>query len=253
MGLKLRMIYMVLFAFVSVSVISCDKEEEPEEKEIVDNSCDEIKVDGVFTSIPNLDFDDWSLSKSKRYNEPIPTCFWATGNPATDISILGNRAPVTVFKVGNDSARTGYAAMLQTSKFRVFSNQDVTAGGLASGNFKVNITDPGESLAFGKPFTQKIKKVSGYYKYFPGASEKGVDSLGIYALMMMDQETLAIDKFISSDTAAEWTLFELNLRGDYAETPNKVSISFGSSEGGPKLRGEPGSTLFIDDVSVEYY
>ena len=254
MSLKLRTISMVIMTMMCVFVISCDKdEEEEEEEEVVDNSCKDIKTNDIFTSIPNLDFDDWKKSASKRYYEPIPTCFWTTGNPAADITILGLKPPVTVYRVGNDSSRTGFAAMLETKKFRVSSAEDVTAGGLAIGNFKPNITNPGESLKFGKPFKDKVKKVSGYYKYFPGASEKGVDSAGIYALMMMDQETIAIDRLITSDTASEWTLFELDLNYNPSDSTNKLSISFGSSEGGPDLRGEVGSTLYVDDLSVEYY
>ena len=252
MRLRVHWLYLIVFVFMGMSVISCDKEEEPED-EVVSNDCKDFKNGDVFDTIPNLGFDFWVTSKSKRYEDPIPTCFWTTGNAAADITILGLKPPTTVFKVGNDSARTGFAAMLKTFKFRVSSNKDVTAGGLATGNFKPNITNPGESLVFGKPFTKKVKKVSGYYRYFPGQSDEGIDSAGIYALMMMDQETVAIDRLIVNDTVSDWTLFELNLDYNPSESTNKLSISFGSSEAGPDLRGEVGSTLFVDDLEVEYY
>jgi hypothetical protein len=240
-------------AFSMLFLISCEKIviEKPGAK--IDDDigggpvrCNEIIQNNIFTSVPNLDFEFWTRSSSGRYEDPDPSCFWATPNKSNDI-ISG--IPPTVFKVGGDSAYSGnYAAMIKTGQW----GNIITSGVVASGVFAPNLSNPLQSIRFGRNFVQRPKRVTGYYMYFPVQG----DSCGLYCYVTKREggrlDTIGFSRMVSTERVDKYRQFELVLDYKSDAIPEQLVIYFASSEGGKDLKGRPGTTLFIDQVRIEY-
>lgn len=203
-----------------------------------------------YTTIPNLDFEYWKISSSKKYYDPEPSCFWATPNKSRDII---NTIPATVFRVGHDSAYSGkYAAMIRTGKWASL----IVGGTIASGDFKPNLSNPLQSISFGKGYKKRPKTISGYYKYYPVAG----DSCSVYCFVTKQKtvsgkkitDTLGFANMVSTATVTTYTKFDLPLKYKSAEIPDRIVIYFASSEGASQLLGQEGSTMFIDEVKLTY-
>ncbi len=214
--------------------------------------CTEIQdpTKKFYTSIPNLDFEYWKPSTSKKYLDPEPSCFWATPNKSRDII---NTIPATVFRVGNDSAYSGkYAAMIRTGKWAGL----IVGGTIASGDFKPNLSNPLQSISFGKGFKKRPKSISGYYKYYSVAG----DSCSVYCFVTKQKtvsgkkitDTIGFANMITSETKTTYTKFDLPLKYKTTEIPDKIVIYFASSEGASELQGQEGSTMFVDAVKITY-
>jgi hypothetical protein len=208
--------------------------------------CNEIQVGGIYNTVPNLDFEVWTRSSSGRYEDPDPNCFWTTPNKSNDI-ISG--IPVTVFKVSGDSAYSGnHAAMIKTGQWRNI----LLSGTIASGTFAPNLSNPLQSIRFGKNFEQRPKRVTGYYMYYPVLG----DSCGMYCFVTKREagklDTIGFSRIVSTETVNQYREFELILDYKSDDIPDQLVFYFASSEGGKELKGRPGSTLFIDQVRIEY-
>ena len=156
----------------------------------------------------------------------------------------------------------------------------VTAGSMFLGEFNAfaAISDPMATTQFGIIYDKKPVKVSGYYKYTPGtdfynaAGELQADKKDACAMSAVlyevenGEETLngsniyTSDKIVASamfttgETVAEYTPFELNLEyvKDYdASKMYKFAVIFSASKDGAAYNAAVGSTLYIDDVTIE--
>jgi hypothetical protein len=245
----------VLSAFIIAGVFACKKDDPktPPSKE-----CKDKPTGTPFSDVPNLDFEDWYSGKSaglnaQDYYNPNPKDFWATPNNGSgDLGVA--KIPIVVFRVGGDSAHSGnYAAMLKTTQGELLGKSKLIAATIASGNFEIDISDPFNSLKFGKPFNKKPKTVSGYYRYFP----VGGDSASAYCyLTKFDAncklDTIGFGRKMFYDQQSEYAKFEFNVEYKNTETPDNIVIYFSSSEEGDVFKGQVGNTLFIDDVTVGY-
>lgn len=223
-------------------------------------SCKDIRDEnGVFTEIPNLSFESWYKGMGGGFEDPSPNCFWATANIGSIVDLGSlSKAPQTVFKVSDkDSVHHGnYAARLVTGTATIAGDNYVTAGAIAAGQFKARLGTPEEmvqSLVFGRKFNKKPKTVTGWYMYFPVES----DSASAYCYVTKNLggnkvDTLAFAKEVFYNKQDTYKQFTLNLE-DIEETPDNIVIYFSSSEGGAKFEGQPGSTLYIDDLDITYY
>ncbi|MCB9034576.1 MAG: PCMD domain-containing protein [Chitinophagales bacterium] len=245
-----RLNIIISFLFIIFIFAFCTKIK-IEKPVLKDNSlnCNDLK-EGTpyYQEIPNLDFEAWTTSPSGRYQEPTPTCFWATPSKANDI--IG-AIPITVTAVTGDSARSGkYGCMMKTQKWGAL----LTAGTVASGTFAPNFQNPLQSISFGKPFNKKVKEVRGWYKFWSVQQ----DSCSFYCyqtrkLSNGQTETVCFDRIITHETKTEWTEFVLTPQYYSNATPESLVLYFASSEEGDELKGQVGNTLIVDDVSVTYY
>lgn len=239
---------LLILIFTVIILYSCTKIVITPPK-LPDNSinCDSLIRGGYFTDIPNLNFEIWTLSASGRYYEPAPTCFWTTPSKANDII---QNIPITVTPVTGDSAHSGqYGCMIKTQKW----GRLITSGTVASGTFSPNFSNPLQSIVFGKPFNKRVKEVRGWYKFY---SVEG-DSCSFYCYGLKRNrttwDTLGFSRIITNQTKTEWTQFVLTPVYFSTQIPDKLVIYFASSEEGDELKGQPGNTLIIDDISVSYY
>ena len=202
----------------------------------------------AFTSfsqnLPNSSFEDWT--NSGTYDEPSGG-FWTSLNTLSNLAAF---APVTVSKTTD--SRSGLAAKLVSGTLGTFTIPGLLVSG-TTGEF--SLTDPASVLKQGQPFSSKPVSFSGYMKYQPVGADSGVVFLMLtkYNTSTAQQDTLAVATQTYNSAITEYTQFNLPLEYyDAVQTPDSITVSFISSGGAATFQGNPGSTLFIDDVVLDY-
>ncbi len=194
----------------------------------------------VQAQIPEGGLNNWTPSAQNTYYEPTGG-WWTTLNT---LSALGG--PVTVSRTSDVHSGT-YAAQLETKQWGTF----LLPGLLASGNFIM--TAP--FIKQGQPFTDKPTRFKGWIKF---TSVNG-DSSAVLAMLTRfnkatsKQDTIAKALQIIKNSILEYTQFDVSF--DYINTeiaPDSILLFFTSSAGGNGSPGQVGSTLFVDDISLEY-
>ena len=167
----------------------------------------------------------------------------------------------------------------------------LAAGNLFLGSFSVNLADVLSATRFGVPFTHIPTSLKGWYKYTPGPTfyklndkkkleevPGKIDRCDIYAVFYEvnpGQETLTGHNILDGeknpniisvariDKAVEtsWTPFNLKFETikdrkveetKLSEGKYNLAVVFSSSIDGAYFEGAPGSTLWIDEVSINY-
>ena len=240
---------LILCIAISVVVFVACKKIKIEKPRLRNNlmTCDSIRKNGVFVDIPNLDFESWTTSSSKRYEEPSLTCFWATPSKANDII---SAMPITVSKVTGENAHSGkYGCMIKSQAWGSL----FTSGTVAAGKFSPDFKNPLQSIQFGQPFTKKIKEVRGWYKF----ESVKQDSCSMYCYQLKKTgdkiDTVNFSRIVTNISKLDWTEFVLTPVYRTEDTPNILVLYFASSEAGSELKGQVGNTLIIDDITITYY
>lgn len=235
-------------------VIACGKDDPEPETPINETNCNEIRTNGIFNLIPNLDFESWSVPTGAKLMDPDPHCFWATPNKGS-MEAGFVVIPQTVFRVSGDSAYSGsHAVMMRTEMGQLLGKDQLITGALISGDFEININDPLNSLKPGKKFEKRPKTISGYYMFFP---VKG-DSSSAYCYMTKNigggkTDTLGWGRLVFNEEQASYKQFSFDVNYKSEDKPDNIILMFASSDEGDTFRGQPGNTLFIDDVKVDYH
>ena len=242
-------------------------------------------------SLIQYDFETWATPEGAMSPEVVNPEGWATCNDAVAlIKNLGSLGGITYtgeypVRQTTDAHSGSTAAMLEsvdTQGGNIFGQTipKVTAGSMFLGTFNAfaAMTDPMATTEFGILYDKKPVKVSGYYKYTPGAEFYNAagelqadqkDACAISAVLYeveSEDETLngstiytsdkivAMASFSSGETVAEYTPFELNLEyvKDYdASKTYKFAVIFSASADGAAYNAAVGSTLYIDNVTIE--
>lgn len=242
-------------------------------------------------SLIQYDFETWATPEGAMYPEVVNPEGWATCNDAVAlIKNLGSLGGITYtgeypVRQTTDAHSGSTAAMLESVDTQGGSIlgqtiPKVTAGSMFLGTFNAfaAMADPMATTEFGILYDKKPVKVSGYYKYTPGAEFYNAagelqadqkDACAISAVLYeveSEDETLngstiytsdkivAMASFSSGETVAEYTPFELNLEyvKDYdASKTYKFAVIFSASADGAAYNAAVGSTLYIDDVTIE--
>lgn len=242
-------------------------------------------------SLIQYDFETWATPEGAMYPEVVNPEGWATCNDAVAlIKNLGSLGGITYtgeypVRQTTDAHSGSTAAMLEsvdTQGGNIFGQTipKVTAGSMFLGTFNAlaAMADPMATTEFGILYDKKPVKVSGYYKYTPGAEFYNAagelqadqkDACAISAVLYEvenEDETLdgstiytsdkivAMASFSTGETVAEYTPFELNLEyvKDYdASKTYKFAVIFSASADGAAYNAAVGSTLYIDDVTIE--
>lgn len=192
------------------------------------------------TQIPEGGFNNWTPSASNTYYEPSGG-WWTTLNA---LELLGG--PVTVTR-STDVHSGAYAAQLETKEWGTL----LLSGLLAAGNFVT--TAP--FIEQGRPFTDTPSKLKGWYKYSPVNG----DSAGVAAMLTKfntgtnQQDTIAEAVGVLTGNVTTYTQFEFDFDYSIAGTnPDTIILVFVSSGDGGNFNGQVGSTLLLDDLTLEY-
>lgn len=190
------------------------------------------------TPVPNGDFEDWQPFAT--YESPTPTTWWTSLNALSQFSA----STVTVSKT-TDVVSGTYAARLETKKLGTL----LVSGLLASGNFNLSTT----SLKRGQPFTDKPTHLKGFYKYTPVSGDSCAVAIELSKWKNNSHYIVADASLVTNVGSTQYQPFDLQLNYyDLLETPDSITIVFSSSAEGDNFQGQVGSTLYIDNVSLDY-
>lgn len=232
--------YLIFIVVTILWLASCKKDSETPPE--VDD--DTIQVTQI--GLDDGDFELWKTFNqgNASYEEPN-SGWWGTLNK---LSYIGG--PVTVIK--DSSAYSGmYSAKLET---KLWGSDFIITGILAAGYFDQN-APIGENLILGRPYTEKPTSLKGYFRYISIDS----DSAGFYAnLTRYDainhrRDTIAEAIFAVYSSVNNYTLFEIPFEYYMSNLkPDTINVIFTSSAGGKDFIGNPGSTLYLDKVFLEF-
>lgn len=214
---------------------------------------------------------------------------WASGNGGFFIANQSKGAadyPTVPAEDGIDGSRCVRLTTLDTGPLGRSTGRPIAAGNLFLGTFVTDLAlrDALHATEMGVPFTQQPQKLTGYYRYQPGAEYKNrqqqtlvnrTDSADIYAVLYRNHDdegrpvVLYGDNVLSSPLivsrarmdyvapASEWTPFEIPFQqlaaidGALLERRGySLALVFAASIHGDTFEGAIGSTLYIDKVRI---
>lgn len=234
---------------------------------------------GDLADIPNSSFDNWHQS-GKIWNPWAVDAisFWDTGNKGATTLGQSNSVPSDDIPSG----LTGKVAKLETKFVGIASVGKLAAGNLFSGQYYATDGTNG-ILKFGREFTERPTKLTGYMKYNCAtishsndeyAHLKGrPDTATIYMILadwpepyeirtnpnnrqLLDldsPEIIAYGALEWGATVDQYTPFEIIL--DYRDTgrrPRYILIVSSASKYGDFFTGGNGSILYVDDFKLHY-
>ena len=228
----------------------------------------------------NGGFENWNQSGNAWYANEAGKSYWDSSNPGS--TSLGASYNVTT-KTESPVVSGQYAAKLE-SKYIVIK---FAAASLYTGKFKELVGTKGAKLDWGVPFTGRPTALKGWMQYAPvaidrtgsnlpaGAPAKGeMDQCGMFVALLT--ESIAIDNTDLStipnfetdprviaygvlpeeqnvSSNGQWK--EVNIPLVYhtlTSKPTHLLVVFSSSRYGDYFHGGTGSTLYLDDFSLEY-
>ncbi len=233
---------------------------------------------GSVVQVPNSDFDEWWLD-GKVWN-PWPEGgeqYWDTGNKGATTLGSSNSTPTDDTVTG-----TGQAARLETKFVGIGVIGKLAAGNIFVGYY-VRTDGTNGVLSFGKPFTQRPTKLTGYMKYTTApisSTTTGYDDLKgrpdtciVWCSLIDTAEpfeirtnpsnrqlfdpdgsyVVAYGKHEVGYDVDAYVPFEVTL--DYKATnrkPTYIIITASASKYGDFFTGGNGAVLYIDDFKLEY-
>jgi hypothetical protein len=235
---------------------------------------------GSEQQMPNTGFDSWWLD-GKVWNpwSEDGSSFWDTGNKGATTLGASNSVPTSDTYSGS-----GQAAMLQSKFVGIATVGKLAAGNIFSGTY-VRTDGTNGILNFGREFTQRPTRLTGYMKYeCAEISSVGTDSeyqswkgrpdtANIYIALADWSAPLEVrtnpknrqlfdpngDGIIAygsvqyGETIANYVKFsiELNYRST-SRVPCYILVVASASKYGDFFVGGNGSVLYIDDLKLEY-
>ena len=167
--------------------------------------------------------------------------------------ILGGPGPITTDSTRDCYAGT-HAAKLVTAIFTPQVGHDILIPGLVG----ATTLDIGkQTIYIGKPYSSKPLAIQGWYKYFPVSGDSSMVEVQLhrYNAALGKRDTIAWVQQKYKGVTASYTKFELPLvYYDNNATPDSISLLIVSSAGIDfsslqNCKGQPGSTMFVDEIS----
>lgn len=228
----------------------------------------------------NGGFESWNKIGSAWYANESGVTYWDSSNPGS--TSLGESYNVTT--QSTNPVKVGSGAARLESKYIVIK---FAAASLYTGKFIELIGTKGAKLDWGVSFTSRPTALKGWMQYAPKnvdrvgknlpaeAPAKGQpDQCGMFIALL--SESLAIDNTdlstipnfetdsrviaygtlpasLNKDSGGEWK--EVNIPLVYSnlnKKPTHLLVVFSSSKYGDYFHGGTGSTLYLDDFSLEY-
>lgn len=240
---------------------------------------DEIEfTTGPVLQVPNSNFDLWWLD-GKVWNPWADggDQFWDTGNKGATTLGSSNTTPTDDTVDG-----TGYAARLETRFVGIGILGKLAAGNIFAGRY-VRTDGTNGILSFGREFTARPTKLSGYLKYqtapisstttgFADLAGRPDTCIVWVALIDSEQpfeirtnpnnrqlfdpegpEVIAYGKIEFGENVTTYTPFEFTL--DYKATdrvPRYILITASASKYGDYFTGGNGAVLYLDNFELQY-
>lgn len=234
---------------------------------------------GPVTQMPNSDFEFWWLDKKVWCPwAQDGTPYWGTGNKGAATLGESNTTPSEDTPTGS-----GYSAQLQTRFVGVMGIGKLAAGNIFVGDY-VRTDGTNGILSFGRPFTDHPTKLKGYYKCDPKPIDRVGDSefqnrMGqpdtciIWCALIDSAEpfeirtnpknrqlfdpngsyVVAYGRMVQYQAVPNWIPFEFELKyNSVTRQPKYILVTASASSLGDYFTGGAGSTLWIDDLVLDY-
>ena len=194
-------------------------------------------------------FDNPTPGKSD-YWDFVDGNFISTLNQLYELSGDQGDAPLTAFR--EENAYKGNYALKLVSNTMTFGEPLFLPG--ATGTLSINFIDL--ACILGQPFTHRPLQFSGYYKYNP---VKG-DSAAIEVFLKKSGKILGRGKMVVKQKVDVWTNFNISINYTSSSQPDSIVVIFAASaaydfsslETLMQCKGQNGSTLTVDEVSLGY-
>ncbi|WP_075559844.1 PCMD domain-containing protein [Parabacteroides timonensis] len=234
--------------------------------------------------VPNLSFDDWCESGGIVYpNANQNNAYWDSGNGG---AVKAKKTPTEGV---SDVVVKGKAAYLHSEMATVIGIGAFAAGNIYTGSFIQAImdpTNPGAELDFGRQYTGRPTKLTGYYRYIPQKVDQGgykelqkgsMDKCSIYIVLCDWTAPFAVNtqkgQFVDLSTnntsilaygelseaeasrtgMTEYEKFEIDIKyRDTNRKPSYILIVASASKYGDYFTGGEGSKLYIDEFELGF-
>jgi hypothetical protein len=227
--------------------------------------------------IPNNSFENWQVKTIYFAGFPptVPPDTFPSNEPdlwTTSNSISGADSLGGIFFVSQSSdAYAGTSAIQMKTDSIVhipFINKITLPGFAINGIFPItaatltgsgSVLSPGAVIGAGQPFTQRLGKIKGYYKYTPvyNPNTSSNDTCLVWATLRKGNIVVADAIFKSTDSATTYTPFEASFVYRTCDMPDTLVILMASSVPNVQtlLGGSsglvPGSVLLVDSIYYE--
>ncbi|MCX6234694.1 MAG: PCMD domain-containing protein [Bacteroidetes bacterium] len=201
------------------------------------------------TTLPNMGMNEWAMDTSGYYEEPTGGV-WTTANK---VCLLNPAVfKVTTFKT-TDANSGAYAARIVTDTVGLEGPDLLLTGTLATGTFDEHAFPP-ENLKMGMPFTGRPTRFKTWFKYL----SVNHDSCDMWCMLTkwnpekMGRDTIGMAWYTDSVLVSQYTLLDTLITYYSEENPDSIALVYAPSAAGDLFLGQHGSTLFVDDITLEY-
>lgn len=169
---------------------------------------------------------------------------------------LGCNAPITT-QFDRDSHGGKYALKLRTGKLQNENGELLIPGAIAplNDNFIDEFLNSEDgNISVERPYTAKPTAIKGYFKYHP---ELG-DSASVTVILYNNaKEAIGKARWLQKEEVTTWTPFYQQVVYTSNETPAYISLVYAASAGYNfadllNCQGQAGSTLWLDDMELEF-
>jgi len=205
------------------------------------------------TTLPNMNLEDW-VSVPWVYHDTLTGSYdsvaggvWVTANRA--VLLNPTYFMPTTFKT-SDAYSGSWAAKIVTD---MTENGLLVTGTLATGRFDIYAPPP-DNLKMGVPFTGRPIHFKTWIKYFPVEH----DSCDIWCMLLkwnpqkMARDTISVAWYTDTITYTQYYHLDIPFKYYSDAVPDTVSIVYAPSASGDLFLGQPGSTLYVDEITLEY-
>jgi len=217
-----------------------------------------VNVRGQNQNIPDGGFENCWIEKTTQNGKPKfwdfkDDYFFITLNADlyTLPDILG-KAPLTAFRESSDAYQGNYSLKLVSDVMKSEYGDIFLPG--AMGNINIDIINVNCNL--GRPFTSRPSAIKGWHKYIP----VNKDSAAIEIVLKKGGNRIGGGKQIIKEGVPNWATFNVPITYTSSQTPDSIIIVFSSSaaydfkdiDALMECKGQIGSTLYLDEIALDY-
>jgi hypothetical protein len=202
------------------------------------------------TTLPNMNLEGWATDSTGLYEEPTGGV-WTTANRAVRLNPAIFK--VTTFKT-SDAHLGSWAAKIVTDMAYLPGGQNLLlTGTLATGTFN-ELSVPPDNLKMGMPFNGRPTRFKTWFKYFPVQH----DSCDMWCMLIkwnplkMARDTIGVAWYTDTITHSQYYQLDMVINYYSGEIPDSISVVYAPSASGDLFLGQVGSTLYVDDITLEY-
>jgi Putative carbohydrate metabolism domain len=188
--------------------------------------------------IPNANFENWAGGEPDSWN-------------STNMSVLFTQFTTVFQETSNPQSGTSCARLETVTKNILFVGPVTLPGVLTLGVLNIDPIGQTASISGGTPFTGMPQSLSGFIKYLPTTGDNCLLGIELTKWNNGVRDTIAYSFLAISNTANDWTAFNIPIEYLIRETPDTMNIGLISSNIADGLT-HTGTKLWVDNLSLVY-